>query len=147
MYLTGVITGNQRIEHASLSVARSVLISTALYTASKALIRRERPVRTENPYYFGPPFTKKTSTFTSMPSGHTNTIFSIATALALEFKEAKWVPWAAYTVATLTAVSRMYQNRHWSSDLLIGASIGHFITKKIYAIEDKKRASLKTTFK
>jgi membrane-associated phospholipid phosphatase len=146
MYLVGVVSGNRRIEHASLSITRSLLISTAIYTVSKKLIPRQRPVRTDNPYDFRLPFNKKVKTYTSFPSGHSNTIFSIATACALEFKEAKWVPYVAYTIATLTAVSRVYQERHWSSDILIGASLGHFITKKVYSIEEKKRAVLRTTY-
>jgi len=146
MYFVGLISGNRRIEHASLSIARSLLISTAIYTVSKSLIPRQRPVRTDNQYDFRLPFNKKVKTYTSFPSGHSNTIFSIATAAALEFKEAKWVPYVAYTIATLTAVSRVYQDRHWSSDILIGASMGHFITKKVYALEEKKKATLKMTY-
>ncbi|HVG41430.1 MAG TPA: phosphatase PAP2 family protein [Chitinophagaceae bacterium] len=146
MYLTGVISGNRRIEHASLSITRSLLISTVIYTASKAIINRQRPVRTDNPYDFRLPFTKQAKTYTSFPSGHSNTIFSIATACALEFKNQKWVPFVAYSIATLTAVSRVYQNRHWTSDILVGASLGHFITKKVYAVEEKKRATLKATY-
>ncbi|MEO6070400.1 MAG: phosphatase PAP2 family protein [Chitinophagaceae bacterium] len=146
MYLTGVITGNRRIEHASLSITRSLLISTAIYTATKSVIKRQRPVRTDNQYDFRLPFTKSTKTYTSFPSGHSNTVFSIATACALEFKETKWVPYVAYTIASLTAISRVYQNRHWTSDILIGASLGHFITKKVYALEEKKRMELKSTY-
>jgi membrane-associated phospholipid phosphatase len=146
MYLTGLVTGNRRIEHASLSITRSLLISTAIYTASKSVINRQRPVRTDNTWDFRVPFTKKAKTYTSFPSGHSNTIFSIATACALEFKDAKWVPYVAYSIATLTAVSRVYQNRHWTSDILIGASLGHFITKKVYALEEKKRGTLKSTY-
>lgn len=144
LYLTGLISGNRRIEHAGLSVARSVLISTAIYTASKTIFRRQRPVRTDNPYLFAAPFTQ--TTFTSFPSGHSNTIFSIATALALEFKESKWVPWVTYTIATMTATARLYQNRHWTSDVWIGAAMGHFITKKVYAMEEKRRPALKPTY-
>lgn len=140
MYLTGLITGNRRVEDLSLSVARSVVISTAFYASTKKLIRRQRPVRTENPLLFGPPFTSNTNGFTSFPSGHANTIFSIATAFSEEFKETKWVPWAAYTVATLTSVTRMYQNRHWASDIIVGAAIGHFVTKTVYKVENRKKA-------
>lgn len=136
MYLTGVITKSRKLEHSSLSIAKSLAISTIIYTTTKSLIRRQRPTRTDDPYLFAPPFSKKG--YTSFPSGHANTAFSVATGFAMEYKDSKWVPWVAYSLATLTSVSRMYQDRHWSSDVLIGAVIGHFVTKTIYRLEDKR---------
>lgn len=144
LYLTGVITHNRRLEDLSLAITRSVVISTALYVTSKELIRRQRPVRTDNSLDFVAPF--KGKDHTSFPSGHSNTIFSIATAFSEEFKEHKWVPWVAYSVATLTAATRLYQNRHWGSDILIGASLGHFVTKGVYKAEAKRKQTLRKSF-
>jgi membrane-associated phospholipid phosphatase len=145
MYLTSVVTKNRRFEHATLSVAKSLAISTVFYTASKAVIRRQRPTRTDDPYDFVSPFSKKG--YTSFPSGHTNTAFAVATAFALEYDDKKWVPWVAYTLASLTSISRMYDNRHWFSDVIIGASIGHFVTKMVYKQEYKRRAAGKINLK
>jgi membrane-associated phospholipid phosphatase len=145
MYITSLITKNRRFEHATLSVAKSLAISTVFYTASKAVIRRQRPTRTEDPYDFVSPFSKKG--YTSFPSGHTNTAFAVATAFALEYNEKKWVPWVAYSLASLTSISRMYDNRHWFSDVIIGASIGHFVTKMVYKQEYKRRAAGKIDLK
>lgn len=145
MYLTSLALKNRRMEHASLSVAKSLAISTLFYTASKSIIRRQRPTRTDDPYDFVPPFTNKG--YTSFPSGHTNTAFSVATAISLEYNDKKWVPWVAYTLATLTSVSRMYDNRHWFSDVIIGASIGHFVTKAVYRQEYKRREAKKIDLK
>lgn len=136
MYVTSVITKNRRMEHATLSIAKSLAISTVFYTAGKSVIRRQRPTRTDDPYDFVPPFTNKG--YTSFPSGHANTAFATATAFALEYKDKKWVPWVAYTLASLTAVSRLYDNRHWASDVLIGSAIGHFVTKGVYKMEEKR---------
>ena len=137
MYLTGLITGNRKLEHSSLSIARAVIISTGLYTATKSIIRRQRPVRTDDPYLFSWPFSSVG--YTSFPSGHSNTVFAVATAFALEYKEHKWVPWVVYPIATLTAIARIYENRHWTSDVLVGASFGHFITRAVYRAEEKRK--------
>ena len=133
MYLTGVILKDRKMEHSSLSIAKSLAVSTLFYTASKSLIRRQRPTRTDDPYLFAAPFSGKG--YTSFPSGHANTAFSVATAFALEYEHKKWVPWVSYSLATLTAISRMYQDRHWASDVLIGSAMGHFITRTIYKLE------------
>lgn len=143
MYIAGVVTKNRKLEHLSLSVAKSLALSTAFYVATKATIRRMRPDRTDNPRKFAAPFTQET--YTGFPSGHSNTAFAVATAFAMEYKDKKWVSWVAYSLASLTALDRMYQNRHWTSDVIIGASIGHFVTKKVYQLQNKRR-SLPTGF-
>jgi membrane-associated phospholipid phosphatase len=63
----------------------------------------------------------------------------VATALALEYRETKWVPVVAYTIATLTALSRVYQNRHWTSDIVLGSALGHFVTKAVWKNNNKKQ--------
>lgn len=137
LYATSLVTKNRRLEHVTLSATKSLAISTVVYTSSKALIRRQRPTRTDDPLNFVAPFTKKG--FTSFPSGHANTAFSVATAFAMHYKDVKWVPWVAYSLASLTALSRLYDDRHWVSDVLIGASVGHFITRGIYKLDEKRR--------
>ena len=143
MYLTSIITKDRKLEHSSLSIARSLGISTVFYMAAKSVIRRERTGRTDDPYLFAPPFSRRG--YTSFPSGHANTAFSVATAFVMEYKHKKWVPWVAYSVAALTALGRMYEDRHWSSDVLIGSAMGHFITKTIYRLEEKRRGKTRKT--
>jgi membrane-associated phospholipid phosphatase len=138
MYVTSVIAQDRKLEHSTLMITKSLFISTVIYTSSKALIRRQRPVRTDNPRLFTSPFKK--NDYTSFPSGHSNTAFAVATAFAEEYKHKKWVPWVAYSLASFTALARMYQNRHWTSDVIIGSAIGHFVTKRIYKLEARRAA-------
>ena len=58
----------------------------------------------------------------SFPSGHTVTAFLAAEMVRLEF--GLWWGLAAYSVAGLTAFMRIYNNWHWTSDLLGGAGVG-----------------------
>jgi membrane-associated phospholipid phosphatase len=145
MYVTSLVTKNRRLEHATLSATKSLAIATIIYTCSKSIIRRQRPTRTDDPLNFVAPFTKKG--YTSFPSGHANTAFSLATAFALEYKDVKWVPWLAYTLASLTSVSRLYDDRHWISDVVLGASIGHFVTKAVYRLDEKRKIAGKAHLK
>ena len=34
-------------------------------------------------------------------------------------------------MATLTGLSRIYNNEHWSSDVFVGAALGYFTAKSI----------------
>ena len=61
----------------------------------------------------------------SFPSGHTATAFMGATLLAHEYgHKSIWFPIAGYSVATATGVLRILNNRHYASDVLVGAAIG-----------------------
>lgn len=142
MYVGSVIFHDRKLEHNTLVIAKSLAISTIFYTATKAVIRRERPYRTDNSHKFTTPFRK--NDYTSFPSGHANTAFSVATGFAMQYKHIKWVPWVAYSIAGLTSLSRVYQDRHWASDIIIGAAIGHYVTKTVIRAEDKRNLRKKT---
>ena len=61
----------------------------------------------------------------SFPSGHTATAFMGATLLAHEYgHKSVWIPIAGYSIATATGVLRILNNKHYASDVLVGAAIG-----------------------
>lgn len=69
----------------------------------------------------------------TMPSGHTAQAFVAATILDMEYRDASpWISVGGYAVATTTAIGRMVNNKHWISDVLIGAGIGIFSAKVVY---------------
>lgn len=69
----------------------------------------------------------------SFPSGHTANVFAGATMLAIEYGENhKWVPYAAYGVATTVGAMRMINNKHYISDVLFGAGLGILSMKAAY---------------
>ncbi len=73
------------------------------------------------------------STHNSLPSGHTAMAFMGAEFLYQEYKEKSiWYGVAGYSVAGLTGFLRIYNNRHWFSDVLTGAGIGILSTKMSY---------------
>lgn len=78
------------------------------------------------------------STRNSFPSGHSATAFMAATMLHKEYglTQSPWYSIGGYTVATATAVSRMMNNRHWLSDVMVGAGIGILSTEIGYLLAD-----------
>lgn len=61
----------------------------------------------------------------SFPSGHTATAFTTATMLHLEYGwKSPWWSFGAYTVATATGLARIMNNRHYMSDVVVGAGVG-----------------------
>lgn len=73
------------------------------------------------------------TTYNSFPSGHTAQAFAAATFLSEEYKDRlPWMPYAAYGIASSVGVLRMANNRHYVSDVLVGAGIGILSMKLAY---------------
>ena len=83
------------------------------------------------------------SGFTSFPSGHTTEAFASAEFLRQEYKHlSPWYGIAGYTVALATGYLRMYNNKHWLSDVLAGAGVGIASTKIAYWLYPKIKHKL-----
>jgi len=75
----------------------------------------------------------------SFPSGHTTFAFTNATVLYNEFYESSPVlAYSGYAVAITTGAFRMINNKHWFSDVLVGAGIGILVTNLVYYFEPMK---------
>ena len=73
----------------------------------------------------------------SFPSGHTATAFTGATLLAHEYgHRSVWIPIAGYALATTTGVMRVLNNRHYVSDVIVGAAVGILTAELAYWATD-----------
>lgn len=71
----------------------------------------------------------------SFPSGHTANAFAEAEFLNQEYREVSpWIGYAGYTVAAATGILRLYNNKHFVSDVVAGAGFGIASTKIAYLI-------------
>ncbi len=61
------------------------------------------------------------------PSGHTSSPVTIAAALTAYYPEAWWIPAVAYPVSLAIGIGMVDGDRHWASDVVAGALIGHAI--------------------
>lgn len=77
------------------------------------------------------------STRNSFPSGHTATAFMAATILHKEYgHRSPWFSVVGYAAATATGVTRQLNNRHWMSDVMVGAGIGILSAELGYFLAD-----------
>ncbi len=73
------------------------------------------------------------SSYNSFPSGHTAQAFAAATFLNEEYGQRfKWVPYASYGIASSVGLLRMANNKHYLSDVLVGAGLGILSMKVAY---------------
>ena len=68
-------------------------------------------------------------------SGHTSQSFTGATALYLEYENTnRLYALSGYGFSTATGILRITNNKHWLSDVLVGAGIGIFSARLIWYI-------------
>jgi len=79
--------------------------------------------------------------YDSLPSMHTSSSFALASVLAAT-SDSIAMKAAYYGAATFVGFSRMYQNKHWASDVLLGAVLGELCGRVVtsYHVGNKKMA-------
>lgn len=112
------IKGKNNLKDRSIILATSYLMMSTTVFALKSITKVERPDETSN---------------NSFPSGHTANAFAGAEFLYQEYKDQSvWYGISGYIIATGTGLFRMYNNRHWLTDVVAGAGIGILSTKAAY---------------
>jgi membrane-associated phospholipid phosphatase len=73
----------------------------------------------------------------SFPSGHSMEAWALATVIAREYPDKPLVKWGMYSFATAVSLSRIANQRHYASDVVVGGSIGYligrFVTRNMQA--------------
>ena len=76
----------------------------------------------------------------SFPSGHTSFAFVNATVLYNEYIDSSPVlAYSGYAFAFTTGIFRIFNNKHWTSDVLAGAGIGILSADLVYYFEPFKK--------
>jgi hypothetical protein len=134
------IKGKNNFRDKTIIVATSYLIMGIAVNSLKRTLKVERP---------------DGSGFNSFPSGHTATAFMGAELVYQEYKDVSiWYGISGYIVATGTGAFRLYNNKHWLTDVVAGAGIGILSAKAAYwlypsvnrLLASKKQTNKKTAF-
>lgn len=119
--LAGYVFSDEKLTNTSILAAESFLAANAVGTAAKFVAGRSRPYTGDGKRMYHL-FNFKTPR-TSFPSGHTVSAFSVASVYAYSYDS--WaVKAAAYGLASMVALQRVYADKHWASDVFFGAALG-----------------------
>ena len=140
-YIFSHVIENEKAKRTTLIATESVLITSLYTTVLKFSFGRARPWNwrscscpDSHTHWDG--FSRKHNSF---PSGHTATAFAIATVVANEYEETPYIKPISYGLATLTGLSRMNAEKHWASDVFIGAALGYFTSKTLLRLHNNKK--------
>ena len=138
LYVVGTLTHHRAMRDVGWHGTEAVLVGTGFTNLLKGLLGRARPdmfVDTRpSDFRFAEGFSVRGRQ--SFPSGHTTAAFAAASAVTSEVhrmwpKYTWYVGPVLYGGATLVGLSRMYHNRHWASDVALGAGVGTFAGLKV----------------
>lgn len=120
----GLLAKNKKSVSTSFLMLESYSLSMLFVRIPKNLFGRRRPDAwpPSKPHDWAGPFKGA-----SFPSGHSTAAFAVASVLANQYREHKWIPITAYSVAGLAGLSRIYDNKHWLTDVVAGATIGTLV--------------------
>jgi membrane-associated phospholipid phosphatase len=124
-YLYGLFFLSPDVRRLGIAVAYSYSVAGMLTTGLKSLFGRWRPYTNCGTMKFTP-FVAGSNDFLSLPSGHATVAFALSSTMAAMNKNIVWKAlW--YTIAVITACSRIYHDEHWLSDMLLAAIIGNIV--------------------
>ena len=112
------IKGKHNLRDRSIILGTSYLLMGTSVYAIKKTAKIQRPDKSD---------------FNSFPSGHTATAFAGAEFMWQEYKDVSvWYGISGYIVATATGVFRIYNDKHWLTDVAMGAGLGILSIKAAY---------------
>ncbi|MGM0507703.1 MAG: phosphatase PAP2 family protein [Fusobacteriota bacterium] len=121
-YATGIILRNDRLKQTSFTSFESTLLAGVTTGILKHTFGRGRPEiekeSNDNPYKFKPFGTFSNKDYDSLPSGHSTIAWAMLTPFAEEYTR------LIYIVPASVSFARIYKDRHWTSDVLVGGAIG-----------------------
>jgi membrane-associated phospholipid phosphatase len=137
-YMYGRFGENEKVERTALLASESFLVTSLFTGVLKVGMGRVRPAvgGIDADTFRGP---LGDGAGHSFPSGHTSTAFAIATVIANEYENVPLLTPVSYGIASLTALSRLNDEKHWASDVIFGAALGYFTAKTILKLHNNKK--------
>jgi membrane-associated phospholipid phosphatase len=129
LFGAGRVAGSRPLAQLGLHATEAIVLAGSMTTAGKLAAGRQRPnVEGGDADDFAPGRGYQAGR-SSFPSGHATVAFAFASSVTADLRargahSATYVGPLLYTGAALVGAARMYDNKHWASDVLLGAGIG-----------------------
>ncbi|WP_169304679.1 phosphatase PAP2 family protein [Chloroherpeton thalassium] len=121
IYLGGLTFDDRETRLTGRAAIEAVTFSLAITGVMKVLFGRSRPYTEHGHAQFN--WLETQEQFLSFPSGHSTAAFALSSALSVRI-DRPWATAGLYSLAAITLLNRMYDDKHWLSDTVMGAAIG-----------------------
>ncbi|TAJ15379.1 phosphatase PAP2 family protein [Marinilabiliaceae bacterium JC017] len=126
----GYIFKDDKLTRTSWNAVKAVATTAIATEILKYSTGRARPFMGEGAYSFDP--FNGADEYKSMPSGHVSLAFAIFTPFAESYS--RWL----YLVPATVLYSRIYKNKHWFSDAVLGGGLG-FLSGYFFTHHPRKK--------
>jgi membrane-associated phospholipid phosphatase len=124
-YSAGALIGDAKARETGVLGAEALLDGLIVQEVLKPVAGRNRPNAPQ----------EKQEWFDgggSFPSGHSIEAWSLASVVAHQYSDKKWVPFVAYGLASVVGTARFAAQQHYASDIVAGGAMGWFIGRYVY---------------
>jgi membrane-associated phospholipid phosphatase len=136
-----LITNDVGTKKIAFEIAEASLFAGGFNYLLKTAIGRTRPYVNEGSQSYHPFVGIFTLGDQSLPGGHNVLAFLLSTVFSRNVKSV-WLKGIAYIPAALTFVTRVYQDRHWTSDNFLGAAVGYFVATWVVDQHEEKESRI-----
>lgn len=128
----GLLSDRPEVARTGLRAMESIVASGTVTWVIKGLAGRRRPLvppHDPHDFGFGRGFGGAEEPSASLPSGHTTAAFAFASSVTAEVHRtrpqlARRIGPVLYGLATAAGFARTFDDKHWVSDVVLGAGIG-----------------------
>lgn len=118
VYAAGLVACDPWLRETGLLMGTALAMTSLGVQILKPVIGRARPYTGLGNHYFTP--LTLDNDFQAFPSGHAAAAFALSAVLAARIKNT-WATIGLYSLATATALSRVYSRNHWFSDIVFSS--------------------------
>ncbi len=135
-------TNSHSTRKIAYEIGQASLYTGAITLLLKTALGRARPYMDEGTSSYHP-FSLRDD-YHSFPGGHTATAFVLSTVLSRNAGPI-WLKVLAYIPASITPLSRIYEDKHWVSSCFFGGALGYFVAKWVVDIHEKQDKEIPDT--
>ena len=136
VYLVALVTDNPKLRRTGVLLISSASSAGLLQQFLKSAVGRARPLAGLGKATFDP-FWSSNTDFHSFPSGHHMLAFTNAYVIAKQFHN-PWIKAGIFTLGMVPGISRLWEGKHWLSDLVFSTAVSIFTVEAIDRYLDRK---------
>jgi membrane-associated phospholipid phosphatase len=135
IYLSGAASNNNWMRNTGLMLSETMVIIGIIQVPARIIFGRSRPYTGSGNASFN--FLKGLGQDkASFISGHAAVAFGISNILSHQIDNPSATA-GLFGLAALTPLARLYADKHWFSDVLVGTALGLFVSNSIINIHEK----------